>query len=325
MVEMNQNQFNGYYITRTWFLWCAYNSEKIRPIHTAIYLYAVDTCNKLGWREKFGFPTDSVMEILGIGNWRTYSKALNELIDFGFIQLIRKSPNRHVSALISIVRSTELDAELNTILEQSKVHSYSHSNGSASADINKPLNHKKKNNKPLNNTLLSEINISDLKDDEKKYFEISLAFRGLFIKNLKEKGSTTNHQDNATYKAYVDPIRLMMQKDGVTEDQLKKVFNYLNSPEGEFWKSNILSTNKLREKFNQLVMKSNSQKTGNSYSDSFKRKIAEGLGVNTNKYDTQTNKHRGFTSNRPESNQTIGRQTVEEIKKNLQGWWCNNN
>lgn len=114
----------------------------------------------------------------------------------------------------------------------------------------------------IKNSLLSEIKISDLENNEVQYFEIALAYRNLFIKNLQEKNAPTANQEKATYKNYVTPIRLMMTAEGVTKEQLTKVYKYLGSIEGEFWKSNILSTSKLREKFQQLLLKS--QENGKS-------------------------------------------------------------
>ena len=114
----------------------------------------------------------------------------------------------------------------------------------------------------INNSLLSEIKISDVEISQVIYFEIALAFQNLFIKNLKEKNAPAANQEKAKYKAYVDPIRLMMTVDEVTKEQLTKVYKYLGSIEGEFWKSNILSTSKLREKFQQLLL--NSQENGKS-------------------------------------------------------------
>tara|TARA_R110000772_G_scaffold35637_5_gene85826 strand:+ start:4501 stop:5412 length:912 start_codon:yes stop_codon:yes gene_type:complete len=131
----------------------------------------------------------------------------------------------------------------------------------------------KENKSKLNNTLLSKIEISDLEIGLQKYFEISKVFQKLFIKNLTEKNAPTSNQEKAKFKNYVDPIRLMIETDKVTLEQLQIVFKYLDSLEGEFWKSNILSTKKLREKFPQLVIKAqenanrtNSNKTGNKSS-----------------------------------------------------------
>lgn len=104
-------------------------------------------------------------------------------------------------------------------------------------------------------TLLSEIKISDVESPLFKYVETAKAFQAVFIKNLQEKNSPTNNQEKANFKNYVTPIRLMFENDGVTESQIKIVFTFLQSNEGEFWKANILSIKKLREKFTQLLMK----------------------------------------------------------------------
>jgi hypothetical protein len=128
------------------------------------------------------------------------------------------------------------------------------------------------NNIILNKSLLSEIKISDDKkflifkdlqlevsEDQIDYFKRAVAFQKLFIKNLKEKSSTTTQVENANYKNFVVPIRLMFEKDKITTTQLLDAYNYLNSPEGEFWKSNILSTFKLREKLPTLLAKKNTK------------------------------------------------------------------
>ncbi|MCB0455465.1 MAG: hypothetical protein KDC62_08760 [Aequorivita sp.] len=135
---------NGYELTNNWYLWCSYNLEKIKPTHSAIYFYAVHVCNKLGWMNTFGFPTDFAMAMTGISNWRTYNKHLLDLVDWGFIQVIKKSPNRYQATIISIVPSTELNTELNTMQQQC----YLQDNSSASAVIDKPNKHLN-SNKPL--------------------------------------------------------------------------------------------------------------------------------------------------------------------------------
>jgi len=122
-------------------------------------------------------------------------------------------------------------------------------------------------------SLMSEIKISDdkkyfLRKDlkveagefEVRNFEIAERFRKLFIKNLKEKEAPTTNPDNAKFKSYVDPIRLMFEKDGVTIEQMREVVRYLESKDGEFWKSNILSTDKLRDKIATVISKKNEVK-----------------------------------------------------------------
>lgn len=97
----------GYSLSRSWFDFCFDNPEKIRPIHTAIYFFAIEHCNRLGWKHKFGFPSQMVMEAVGVKNWRTYSSALNELVDFGFIKMVEISKNQYSSNIIAIVKNTK--------------------------------------------------------------------------------------------------------------------------------------------------------------------------------------------------------------------------
>lgn len=137
-------------------------------------------------------------------------------------------------------------------------------------DIDKTKN--KKLNTVLNNSLLSEIKISDDKlfflvnnykidADEKaiSYFEIARKFQLLFIKNLQEKESPCTAQKNATYKNYIPSIRIMFEKENVTIENLRDAYTFLsgNSKEQEFWKSNVLSAPKLREKISQILIKKN--------------------------------------------------------------------
>ena len=98
---------NGYELSRKWFNYCFDNPEKIKPNHTAIYFFAIEHCNRLGWKDKFGFPSQMVMEGVGIKNWRTYSSALNDLVDFGFIKMIEISKNQYSSNIIAIVKNTK--------------------------------------------------------------------------------------------------------------------------------------------------------------------------------------------------------------------------
>lgn len=122
----------------------------------------------------------------------------------------------------------------------------------------------------INNILMSEISISDdekffivkgekitPKGDDIKYYKIAESFRRTFINNLKEKNSPYNNQKNAKFSAYTSPIKHMIEIDEVSIDQIRAASSYLKSPEGEFWKSNILSTKKLREKISVLIAKKN--------------------------------------------------------------------
>lgn len=100
-------ELSGYELSRAWFNFCFDNPERVKPVHSAIYYFAIEHCNRLGWKEKFGFPSQMVMEAIGVKNWRTYSKALNDVVDFGFIKMIEISKNQYSSNIIAIVKNTK--------------------------------------------------------------------------------------------------------------------------------------------------------------------------------------------------------------------------
>lgn len=94
-------------LSRNWFEFCFNNPERIKPSHSAVYFFAIEHCNRLGWKDKFGFPSQMVMEAVGIKNWRTYSGVLKDLVDFGFIKMIEVSKNQYSSNIIAIVKNTK--------------------------------------------------------------------------------------------------------------------------------------------------------------------------------------------------------------------------
>lgn len=92
----------GYELSRNWFDFCFENPEKIKPNHTAVYFFAIEHCNRLGWKSKFGFPSAMVMEAIGIKSYNTYIKTLNDLVEYGFIKMIEKSKNQYSSNIIAL-------------------------------------------------------------------------------------------------------------------------------------------------------------------------------------------------------------------------------
>jgi hypothetical protein len=105
----------------------------------------------------------------------------------------------------------------------------------------------------INNKLLSEIEISDVEVSLQTYFIVAKNFQELFIRNLREKSISTVTQERAKFKNYVTPIRLMIENNECTLQDLRDVWSYLSSSKSEFWKKNILSTSKLREQIVKLI------------------------------------------------------------------------
>jgi uncharacterized phage protein (TIGR02220 family) len=101
---------NIYDLSRNYWNHAFENPEKIKPVHTAIYFFALDQCNRLGWKEKFGLPTDATMEATGIKSYATFKTALQDLVDFGMIEMIERSRNQYTSNIIGL----KLDVKAHT-------------------------------------------------------------------------------------------------------------------------------------------------------------------------------------------------------------------
>ena len=93
---------NGYELSRAFFDWCFANPEKVKPNHIALYFFAIEHCNRLGWKTKFGLPTTMTKEAIGIKSYNTYINALNDLVELGFIELIERSKNQYSSNIIAL-------------------------------------------------------------------------------------------------------------------------------------------------------------------------------------------------------------------------------
>lgn len=93
---------NSYELSRKWFDWCFENPEKIKPNHTALYFFAVEHCNRLGWKEKYGMPTTMAMEAIGIRSYNTYINTLNDLVSWGFITMVQRSKNQYSSNIVAL-------------------------------------------------------------------------------------------------------------------------------------------------------------------------------------------------------------------------------
>ncbi len=102
---------NSYDLSRNFWNWAFDNPEKISPNHAAVYFFAIEHCNRLGWKEKFGFPSQMTMDAIGIKKHSTYIRYFNDLVEFGFFELIQKSKNQYSSNIISLTSANPKKGE----------------------------------------------------------------------------------------------------------------------------------------------------------------------------------------------------------------------
>lgn len=93
---------NIFELNRTFWDFAFSNPEKIKPNHCAIYYFALEHCNRLGWKQKFGFPTSMVLEATGIKSYSVYKKTFDELVEYGFFEVIEYSKNQYSSNIIAL-------------------------------------------------------------------------------------------------------------------------------------------------------------------------------------------------------------------------------
>ncbi len=143
-------ELNGYDMSRAWFNWSFENPEKVNPTHSAIYFFAIEHCNRLGWKEKFGFPSQMVMDALGIKKHHTYIKYFDDLCEWGFFKLVQKSSNQYSANIISLQNAMLKSGKAldKALIKHAAKHAAKQmqSNGQSSGCIDKPLTI---NNKPL--------------------------------------------------------------------------------------------------------------------------------------------------------------------------------
>ena len=152
---------NSYELSRAFIDYAFENPDKIKPNHYAVFFFAIEHCNRLGWKRKFGLPTTTTMEAIGIKSYNTYISSLRELVDWGFIKMIEKSKNKHSS---NIVELSNFNKALGKALDKALIkhatkqdESTSESTSESIDSINKQLNKEQLNKEQLNNITTEPI------------------------------------------------------------------------------------------------------------------------------------------------------------------------
>jgi hypothetical protein len=174
---------NGYNLIRDWYNYKFDNPSKVKAIHSDFYCYLIDRWNRLGQKKEFGLPTDVTMEALGIGSYNTYKKVLNDLIDFGFISIVKKSINQHQSKIIALSKN---DKATDKALDKATIKATDKALDETSDTIIKQINNE--TNKQINNIYSFDEfwDLYDKKNDRKKCLDKFNKLTGEQLKKIKE-------------------------------------------------------------------------------------------------------------------------------------------
>lgn len=206
------------------------NPELIKPNHCALYLFAVEHCNRLGWKPKFGFPTEMVKDAIGIKSYTTYISTLNDLVDWRFIKMIEKSKNQYSSNIIAIVY---FDKALDKALDKAFIKhdvKQSESNIQSNSSIDKQDTIIQYTNLQINQILLEDESwINEIADKNKTDIINVKNFILEFNKKLKlEFDDKKTIQNYASHFSRWLPIELKKVKENKNGEQFtgKQQYRY---------------------------------------------------------------------------------------------------
>jgi phage replication O-like protein O len=91
-------------------------------------------------------------------------------------------------------------------------------------------------------------------DESNTYFKMAMYFHGLVSTVAKEAG-VEHLIKKANLNSWADDFRKLIELDGVDKRLAKDVMDWVT--QHDFWKINVLSAKKLREKFSELAIKMN--------------------------------------------------------------------
>jgi hypothetical protein len=105
---------NHYTLSRHFWDFAFENPDKIKPTHISIYFFAMEHCNRLGWKKKFGIPTSMVLEAIGVKSYSVYKKAFDQLAEWELIEVVEYSKNQFSSNIIAFKEYTKANTKADT-------------------------------------------------------------------------------------------------------------------------------------------------------------------------------------------------------------------
>jgi hypothetical protein len=222
-----------YSLSRNFWDYAFENPEKISPNHAAIYFFAIEHCNRLGWKQKFGFPSQMTMDAIGIKKHQTYIRYFEDLCEWGFFNLIQKSKNQYSANIISLKTAMPKNGKALDKAIIKHTAKQTQSNGQSNSSIDIPIY--QDTNIPIdNNTKLLTFELFwelyDKKVDSKK---------------CKDKFEKVKESDR---QKILETLPLYV-KSTPDKQYRKNPITYLNN---ESWNDTIVITESKSEPINRL-------------------------------------------------------------------------
>lgn len=165
------------------------------------------------------------------------------------------------------MKQVDLAKEIQRLLE-SKCKNIPIDLGLEVTELLKKLNYKP----PKDERLIYEVVKEELKEPTLTYYKIARSFWELARETFILKGNRIPKTlEHAKFEDWVNPIRLLIEKDGHTIEEIREVYAFLRKD--DFWRTNVRVTSKLRFK----------SRNGDSYFDELLIRIRNGEDRKCNK------------------------------------------
>lgn len=197
---------NGYNLIRAWYNFKFENPDITKPSHSDLYCFLVDKWNRLGQKEKFGLPTDSTLESMNL-SYNSYKKYLKDLVDFGFIIIVKESKNQHQSKIVAL---SKVDKALDKALDKASIKALDESFDETVDESFDSIN------KQLNKGTIEQINkgVCEFENLVCDYFSQTTESHRMkvhgFLRSLKNKKKYKDFETQT--KAYIEYKKLAKEK-----------------------------------------------------------------------------------------------------------------
>ncbi|RKD18993.1 hypothetical protein BCY91_14040 [Pelobium manganitolerans] len=211
-------EITGYQLSRAWFDFAFENQGKVTGNHCAMLMWFIELNNRMGWVKEFGIPRDQTMAAVGISSYNTYKKVFNDLVAWGFVNVVRESRNQFTANVIALSKIDKADkialSKIDKPLDKA-LKSLVTKQVNSTVALNKPLN--KETSKPLNKETLSTGAEKKSAPEMFPSEELGISFKSFWdaydkkvgkVEKLQKKWENLKVSEKQAVMAYVPKYKL---------------------------------------------------------------------------------------------------------------------
>ena len=228
--------------------------NRVSPGQARVWYVLMYLNNITGWKTWFTVASSTLEFRSGLSR-QGVIKARNELKQLGYIDFKtngRSATSYHLKSLIAHSVQPSLQDSVQGSVQPSLQDSVQGSVQDGSALY-------KQNKTKQNKTNNSDKSKPTRHDTKKKFAEDSTEMKLAMYLYSKIKENNPEHRQltDAQKQTWADHIRLMIERDNRTAEQIKNMIDWCQND--EFWKQNILSTAKLRKQYDTMRPKATAE------------------------------------------------------------------